>query len=193
MNAGVDACAVGRQPGNRHLHPDMAVAFGHRLAGVVLDLLEVAASNVGIHRRGEAAFSAQQLIDGHVGSLALDVPERHVHTAHRVEEHRAVPPVRAHVGGLPDVLDLVDVPTQEERLEILVDRRLHDASPLGEGRTTQAVEARLARRDLDDDQADPIGSGEDRLDVGDLEWRQAPRRLRLWRDGLRQGRLSRAE
>ena len=60
-------------------------------------------------RRGEPALAAQQLIDGHVRPLALDVPERHVHAAHRVEQHRAVPPVRADVGRLPDVLDLVDV------------------------------------------------------------------------------------
>ena len=53
------------------------------------------------------------------GALALDVPQRDVHAAHRVEQHRAVAPVRAHVARLPDVLDLVDVAADEERLEVL--------------------------------------------------------------------------
>ena len=84
------------------------------------------------------------------GPLALDVPERHVDAAHRVEQHRAVPPVRADVRRLPDVLDLVDVAADQERLQVLVDGRLHHAGALGERGTAQAVEARLARRDLDD-------------------------------------------
>ena len=60
-----------------------------------------------------------------LGPLALDVPERHVDAAHRVEQHRAVPPVRADVGRLPDVLDLVGVAADQERLEVLLDGRLH--------------------------------------------------------------------
>ena len=47
-----------------------------------------------------------------------------------------------------------------------------DQGALGEGGAAEAVQARLARQDLDDHQPDAIGRGEDRLDVGDLQRRQ---------------------
>ena len=80
-----------------HLDTNMAVALRHGLAGILLDLLEIAPLNVCIDRRGKSTLSAQQLINGHVGPLAFDVPECHVHAAHCVEQHRAVAPVRANV------------------------------------------------------------------------------------------------
>ena len=60
-----------------------------------------------------------------------------------------------------------------------------DVGSLGERRAAQSVEARLAGRDLDDDQPDPIGSREDGRDVGDLQGRQAAAFFR--------GRLGRAD
>ena len=92
---------------------------------------------------------------------------------------RPVAPVRADVGGLPDVLDLVGVAADEERLQVLLDGGLDDQRALGEGGAAEAVQARLAGHDLDDDEADAVGRGEDRLDVGDLQRRQAPSGRRL--------------
>ena len=104
----------------------------HALARVVLDLLEVAPARVEVAGGAEAAFAAQQLVERHAGALALDVPQRDVHAAHRVEQHRAVAPVRAHIRRLPDVLDLVDVAADEERLQVLLDGGLDDEGPLRE-------------------------------------------------------------
>ena len=163
------AGAVGRQPGHRGLHADVPVAEGHALARAVFDFLEVASVGVVVARGAEAALAAEQLVDGHAGPLALDVPERDVHAAHRVEQHRAVAPVGADVGGLPDVLDLVDVAADEERLQVLLDGRLHDVGALRERGAAQAVEARLARLHLHHHQPDAVGRREDRLDVADLD------------------------
>ena len=93
----------------------------------------------GSSSRRRAALAAEQLVERHVGALALDVPERDVHAAHRVEQHAAVAPVRADVGRLPDVFDLVDVASDEKRLEVLVDGGLDDQGALGEGGAALAV------------------------------------------------------
>src|SRR5262249_6442245 len=65
---------IGRQARNRHLDPDMAVALCHCLTDVFLDLLEGAPLNMSIESGGKAAFPTQQLVDGHIGPLALNVP-----------------------------------------------------------------------------------------------------------------------
>ena len=114
-------------------------------------------------------LAAEQLVERHVGAFPLDVPERDVDAAHRVEQHRAVPPVRAHVTRLPDVFDLVDVPPDQERLEILLERGLDDERTLGEGRAAPADEPRLGRLHLHDHQPDVVRGRHDRLDVPDLD------------------------
>ena len=68
-------------------------------------------------------LAAEQLIERHAGALGLDVPQRDVDAAHRVEQHRPVPPVRADVARLPDVLDLVDVAADEKRLQVFARAR----------------------------------------------------------------------
>ena len=61
----------------------------------------------------------------------------------------------------------------QERLEIAVDGRGHDAGPLGEGGAAEAVEAGLVGHDLDHDVAGAAGrGGEDGLNVGDLQRRE---------------------
>src|SRR5262249_49859630 len=136
-----------------------AVALLDIAAGRGLDVLEVAAGGVAVGVDGLAAFAAEELIHGHAGPLAEDVPQGHVHAADGVVEHRAVAPVGADERGLPDVLDLGGVLADEERLEEAVDGGLNHASALGEGGTAQAVEPRLAGGHLDDDKADLRGGG----------------------------------
>src|SRR5262249_47636716 len=89
-----------------------------------------------------------------------------------------------------NILDLVDIAADEERLEVFLDGRLHHAGALGERRAPQPVKARLTGQDLDDDQPDAIGGGEDRRDVGDFQRGQAAGggRGRLRRGLLRAGR-----
>ena len=164
----------------------------HPHAGVLFHFREARAAGVEIAIRPVPDLAAEQLIERHPGALALDVPERDVDAAHRVEEHRPVAPVRAHVARLPDVLDLVDVAADEERLEVLVDRRLHDERALRERRAAPADEARLGRLDLHDHEADAVRRRQDRLDVADLDRCRAPdrlfeRRRRARREGAGQG------
>jgi hypothetical protein len=73
---------------------------------------------------------------------------------------------------LPHVLDLQWILADQERREVLVHRRLDDARPLREGGAAQSIQARLAVRDLDVDEADPRRGGEDGFDVGDFKGRQ---------------------
>jgi hypothetical protein len=120
-----------------------------------------------VQRRRLAALAAHELVDGHAGAFALDVPQRLVDAGQRVVEHRATAPVGADVGRLIDILDVVRAAAEEERLEILLDRGHHGQRALGEGGAAEAVQAGLARLDLDHDQAYAVGRGTDGLDTRD--------------------------
>ena len=159
---------VARVAGRRHLHAHVAEAPLHAGARVLFDLGEAVAARVVVAVGAVTHLAAEQLIERHAGALALDVPERHVDAAHRVEQHRAVAPVPAHVARLPDVLDLVDVAADQERPQILVDRRFDDERALRERGTAPAHQAGLGGLHLHQHQPDPVGCGEDRLDVADL-------------------------
>jgi hypothetical protein len=112
--------------------------------------------------------------------------QRNVYAAHRIEEHRTVPPIGAHVARLPDVLDLVHVPADEKRFQVLVQGRFDDERALCEGGAAPTHEAGLGRFHFDDDQPDAIRRRQNGLDVADLD------RGRTF-DGLlvRRGRSSR--
>ena len=134
--------------------------------------------------RRHPRLAAEQLVDRHVGALALDVPQRLIDAAHRVVEHRAVAPIRADVHRLPDVFDVVRVFAFEERRQELVDRRDDRLGALVEGRAAKAVEPRLAGIDFDDRQPDARCGDEHRLHVGDLQRRKPVLRLPLLRARL---------
>src|SRR5260370_23539100 len=67
-----------------------------------LDVLPAGAS---INENSVAGGASQQLIDGHIQSLALDVPDRCVNRGNRTHGDRATAPVGTLVKVLPDVLD----------------------------------------------------------------------------------------
>src|SRR5207249_9542356 len=67
----------------------------HRPTHAVLDFGERRAAGVKIAVGAMPDLAAQQLIERHPGTLGFDVPERNVHAAHRVEQHRPIAPVRA--------------------------------------------------------------------------------------------------
>ena len=56
----------------------------------------------------------------------------------------------------------------QEGAEVFLDGRLDRAEALREGRAAEAVEARLAGLDLDDDEPDLGRRGEDGFDLGDV-------------------------
>ena len=69
-------------------------------------------------------LAAQQLVDGNPEVLALDVPERHLHTRERAHEDYAPAPVGVAAGVVPEGLDVVGVFADEVPLEL--HDRLHD-------------------------------------------------------------------
>ena len=83
----------------------------------------------------------------------------------------------SYVARLPDVLDLVDVAPDQERLEYSSIAVLHDQRSLRERRAAPADQPRLGRFHFDDDQPDAIGRGQDGLDVANLDRRRAAHRL----------------
>src|SRR5262249_52744261 len=137
--AGPRGEAVGGQPRDTDLDADVPPALVHQLPGLPGDVLERRAAGVAVGVHGPAALAAPELVDRQPRPLAGDVPQGHVRPADGVAQDRAVAPVGADEGRLPDVLDLQRVLADEERLEVLLDRRLYHAGPLGEGRTAQAV------------------------------------------------------
>jgi len=149
----------------------------HRPPDALFDLRERAPAAMCVAIDREPALAAHQLVDGHVRPLALDVPQGLVEPAQRVVEHRAVPPVRAGIGVLPHILDVLGVAPLRKRPEVFVDRRHHRQRSLVERRAAEPVQARLARFDLHHAQTDSLRSGEDRSDVGDLQRGQSLCRL----------------
>ena len=161
------ARSVGLEPGRGHLHPDVVVPGLGEGADAVLDLTALAAVGVDVDRCGVPRLPAPQVVHGHSGQLALDVPQRLVDAAERVVEDGAVAPVRRDVAGLPDVLDVAGVPTDHEGSEVVVDGGQHGCGALGEGRAAHAVQLRLGRLDLHDHQPYAVGLREYDLDVPD--------------------------
>ena len=76
---------------------------------------------MGIDRRRLAALAAQQLVDRHVGQLALDIPQGLVDAGDGVVEHRAVAPVALHHAHLEQLFDARDIFAEHERLEVALD------------------------------------------------------------------------
>ncbi len=159
------------------LDADVTEASLHSAARVLFHLGEAGAARVVVAVGAVPDLAAEQLIERHPRAFAFDVPERDVHAAHRVEEHRPVAPVRAHVARLPDVFNLVHVAADEERLQVVVERGLDDERTLRERRAAPADETRLGRFDLHDDEPNAVRRRQDRLDVADLDGRGAPHRL----------------
>ena len=121
---------------------------------------------------GLAALAAQQLIDRHPGLAALDVPQRLIHAADGVVQHRAVPPVGAVVARLPGIVDPVGGLADQERLQILFDRRHHQVGALREGAAAIAVKSVLIGRILTTTRRKPAGAVAITLYVFDLRRRR---------------------
>ena len=77
------------------------------LADLVLERRQLRGAGVGVERDRLADLAAEQLVDGHAGPLAEDVPEGAVDAAQGVVERDAAAEVGGDVRGLPDVLDPV--------------------------------------------------------------------------------------
>ena len=81
--------------------------------------------------RGFAAFAAQELVHGHAGAFALDVPQGDVDARNRVVEYGSVAPVPVDHIHLPDVFDTVHVPADEKGFQVFLEGRLDGVETLG--------------------------------------------------------------
>ena len=101
----------------------MPVPFADKLLALSMHLRVVGAAGMAVAVGRFANLAAEQLVDRHVRLPALDVPQRLVDAADRVVQHAAVAPVRAVVHRLPSIVDAIGRLADQERLQILVDRR----------------------------------------------------------------------
>jgi len=122
-----------------HLHADEVIALLLELAHVVHHFLRVAPVGVRIDSRRLAAFAAQQVIDRHVGQLALDVPQRHVDARDRVVQDGPVAPGALHHGHLEELFAARDVPPDCKRLQVVFDGRCDGPKALGERCAANAI------------------------------------------------------
>ena len=169
----------------------MAEALLHRSPGIFFHLGKTAAARVKITVRAVTHLAAEQLIERHAGAFGFDVPEGDVDAAHRIEQHRPIAPIRAHITRLPDILDFVYIAPDQKGLQILLDRRLNDKRTLCKGRAPPTHEAGLRRFDFHDDQPDTIRRCQNGFDISDLHGRCARHSLSVtgitfWRKNVRQ-------
>ena len=136
-------------------HTNVFIAARHGLTHVFDHVFGLGASGIGEHLRGFAALAAPQIVDRHSSLPALDVPQRLIHAADGVVEHRAVAPVGAVVAHLPRVLDTVGRFADEQRLQVSFDRQVDEVSALRESGAAVAEQAVLIGHDFDDAQASP--------------------------------------
>jgi hypothetical protein len=106
---------------------------------------------VDVEGRGHAAAAAEEVIEGHPGQLALDVPEGHVDAGHSVVQHRAAAPVGADRQHRPDVLDIVYRAADDLRLQVFLDGGDHRQRALGERGTPQPIESWFVGFNFHDD------------------------------------------
>ncbi len=161
------ACAIGLEPGRGHLHPDVVVPVLCKGSDAVLNLPVLGAAGVDVDGRRVPRLPSPQVVYRHAGHLALDVPQRLVDAAQRVVQHGTVAPVRRHIAGLPDVLDVPGVLPDGERPQVVVHRRQHCSGTLGERCAAHPVKLRLRRLDLHDHQTYAVRLGQNHPHVPD--------------------------
>src|ERR1035438_8101409 len=153
LGLSVAACrTVSRHSRDAYLDANMAKSLGDDLSGALQKLRNVPARRVGIAIHGFPLFSSGQLVDGHAGLAAFDVPQSLVHAADGVIQDRTVAPVGAVVHGLPKVVDAIRRFADEKRAEVFFDGGIYQFRALREGAAPITVKAVLIGDDLDDGQ-----------------------------------------
>ena len=78
------ANTIGRRGRYGHLHANVPVALPHVGPYLLLDAGKIAAAGVAVGVDRPPALAAEELIDGHAGPFAEDIPQRDVHAAERM-------------------------------------------------------------------------------------------------------------
>ena len=93
----------------------------HRVLDELLTRVLRAHVDMQVDIRSFATLAADELVDRHAGLPTLDVPERVTDAADGAIEHRVILVVGAHVAELPDLLDPIGRPADDQGLEIVGD------------------------------------------------------------------------
>src|SRR5680860_355328 len=93
-----DRRAVGRVAGDGDLAADVPEPLLQVATGLSFYFFEILSGSVRVERNRATNPAAKQLVDGHPGALALDVPKGHIDTGQRVVEDGSASPIRAHIG-----------------------------------------------------------------------------------------------
>lgn len=153
------AAALAAQVGDPHLL---------KAQDIVTDLLDIPAVHVPVDRDALPDLSAEELVEGHIRQLALDVPQRHVHAGNSVVFNGAVAPVGVLVHQLPQLLDVLRVPPHKKRLQVLLHQMPDRQVAVGKGGAPQAIQPRLVGLDLDGHKVDPLRRSADDFDACDF-------------------------
>jgi hypothetical protein len=105
---------------------------------------------VGIAGHGGTNRTTEELINGHAGFFAFNVPERHVNCGEGGILDRAIAPVGAGVDALPVVFNVAGVATDEQGGNGL-DRGYDSFGMVVVARRTDTIETGLVGFDDDDD------------------------------------------
>jgi hypothetical protein len=149
-HASAVALFVAGHAGDADLDTEIAEALGEVLLDVFGDVGVVVSAGVGVEIDGFAGLAAGELVDGHPGLAALDVPKSLVDTADGVVEDGPVLPVGAVIAALPGVFDPVGWFADQEWLEVELDGGLDKVGALGKGSASVAVKTILIGCNLDD-------------------------------------------
>jgi hypothetical protein len=117
--------------------------------------------------------TSAELVDWHAGTLALDVPQRHIHGGEYIVVHRAIAPVGAHLCRLPQVFDPGGVFSDQPGFQMFFQCGHHCHGLVVVVGGPDAIQSGLAGDDLEEDPtvvAAPVGG--DDLAVLDGEWWQ---------------------
>ena len=148
------------------LNADVAIALGHQALDIVGDLLRRLAVSVGIDMSRFARLAAEQLVDRHVGLLALNVPQRLINPRHGIVQNRPIAPVAVEHGHLPDLLNAGNIMTEQIGFQVLFQRRHHGMKLGGKTGAAYPIQPRLRGQHFDDDHAGiAVGLGGDHVDV----------------------------
>src|SRR4029453_14634578 len=140
---------------------------------------EVRAGGVGVGEDFVPGGSAEQLVDGHVQGLALDVPQGQVDRSDGCHGDGAAAPVGTTVEVLPVVFDPVGVPSEQCGREVVAEVAGHGEFAAVQGGVAPADDAVIGG-DFEGDEV-AAGAGDEDVDVDDFSGhREITTFLRGW-------------
>ena len=157
---------AGGDAGDAGLRADGEVAFVHVLADGVERFGDVGAVGVGVDEAALAGLAAEQVVDGRVEGLALDVPEGDVDGGDGGHGDGAATPVGSAIEILPDVFGLEGIAADEAGEDVVGEIDGDGELAAVERGVAEAVDA-FVGVDAEGDEV-AVGGADDEFGGGDL-------------------------